>query len=752
MTTLAAPLSASQLDAYLDQTEAAIEQQLEAELDPELIRSGLKTSMDSQQFRADTLGGVRRLFRLWLRAGDPAAALRVIDGDGREAAAALPGAEQPDAQLNLAFWRLEPLSAQRDDAALHPALDAALAALTALPGALRYDKAWEYLDEQAVAAGAHAQSRRGVEARNALQRGAPERAPYRAWDDALMAVRLAQSFALEGRDAEAREAAVRAIDSLASAGAGQDVDHNDWLRIGHGVVRIVPEAIAGVLRQVRARIPEGTVFFARRDLDVRIARLEALTLHRQGALEAALALMPLARVMIMGDDDDRYSATMLDWLLEAGRHEEAARLAFESVFHEREGSAQHGVAAAQRALETGLAGHPYWELALAFGGIAEDTAFVRGDEAEAAYLQRHLALARAQAPGHAAADAVEAHYLIASAGDYRRALPLLETAARDLTLANADLLFKLWVARMRVHGVQAALEMPFLPANSGGSCYNLGVNLGYHLAEKLPEGADIPKAQVGALAARYYEMGLARFEAFVMNGAGSARDGHAHMYSMLCNNLAIRYRYDKSDNAGAIALHHKGIAASPFSEHYQGIMSSHRSDGNDSALVDSAEQLWHYSADHGYSRHDPTDYIDDVAAALHRLGRDTDIAIWLQRLDEWWSGVEQDERAEYQNAQIRALVSVLYYMAHTQPDDAMLRLEGVLPSVPGAASPYTSRMAGNALRSAGQFERAQTLYRDGLRHVKEGESWHETQRKALLEAIDECKRLQRAAQPWWKVW
>ncbi|ATQ78544.1 hypothetical protein CR152_31530 [Massilia violaceinigra] len=752
MNAILEPISASRLDAYLDQTEAALEQQDDAELDPELIQAGLKTSMDGQRFRADTLGSVRRLFRLWLRAGDPGAASRVIDIDGREALAALPAAERPDWELSLAFWRLEPLVAQRDDAALHAALDAAFTVLTSLPGALQYDKAWEYLEEQATQAGAHALSRRCLAARNALQHADPERAAYRAWDDALMAARAAQSFALEGQDQQATDAAARAIDSLAKVGADQDIDHNDWLRIGHALFTIVPASIARVVGQVRALTPASTVFFARRDIDVRIARLEALTLHHQGVLDQALARLGLGRTIITGDADDRYSAVMLDWLLEAGKHEDAARLAFESVFHERQVSAEHGVRTATRAVSEGLAGQPYWQLALAYAGMADDTMEVRGDESEAAHVRRHLALARGQARAHPAIDAVEGLFLIKSAGDYHQALPLLEAAARDLSLANSDVLFKLWVARIRVHGAQAALEMPFVPASSAGSCYNLGVTLDNDLDEQLPDGVTVPQEALEALAARYYETGLARFEAFVMSGEGNARDGHAHTYSMLCNNLAIHYRCDKSDPGAALPLHHKGISASPFSEHYQGVMSCHRDSGNDAAMIDSGDQLWHYSADHGYSRHDPTDYVDDVVAALHRLGRNTDIAIWLQRLDEWWDSVEQDERAGYEESYVRALASVLYHLAHTQPDDAMLRLDAVLPRLRAAASPYTTRMAAHTLRTAGQFERAQAMYAEALGHVKPGESWHESQRQAIIEGAAECKRMQRAAQPWWKVW
>jgi hypothetical protein len=101
---------------------------------------------------------------------------------------------------------------------------------------------------------------------------------------------------------------------------------------------------------------------------------------------------------------------------------------------------------------------------------------------------------------------------------------------------------------------------------------------------------------------------------------------------------------------------------------------------------------------------------------------------------------------------VRALVSVLYYMAHTQPEDALLRLQAVLPAVPGVASPYTSRIAAHALRTAGQFDAALAMYADALLHVRADSAWHATQHMAIIEGIAECKRLRRAAQPWWKVW
>ncbi len=406
---------------------------------------------------------------------------------------------------------------------------------------------------------------------------------------------------------------------------------------------------------------------------------------------------------------------------------------------------------AMRELARDPACSPYWQLALAYGGMAEGTAHLRQGESEAAFVGRHLAAARQLAPGQPAVGLIEGLHLIASAQDYRRALPLLEAAAGDPALANAELVFQLWVCRIHAHGAVAALAMPFVPASSGVGCYIVGVQLNDELDALLPGGVSVAPEAAAALGARYYEAGLARFEAFVLHGVGNMRDGDAHAYSMLCNNLAIHYR-DQDQTAAALALHYKGIAASPFAEHYSGVMQCHRRSGDDAAMVDAAERLWHFTADFGYSRHDPCDYIDDAAAGLHRLGRDTEIAIWLQRLDEWIDSVAPDERPAYEKSYVRALLTVLHNMAYSQPEDALLRLEPVLARVAPLACPYISAMAGHALRVCAQPERAQVVYASALRHIRVGQDWDESQRKPIVDGMDACRRLQRAAQPWWKVW
>lgn len=90
-------------------------------------------------------------------------------------------------------------------------------------------------------------------------------------------------------------------------------------------------------------------------------------------------------------------------------------------------------------------------------------------------------------------------------------------------------------------------------------------------------------------------------------------------------------------------------------------------------------------------------------------------------------------------------------MAHTQPGDAMLRLDPMLPAV-AAACPIMCGTAAHALRSAGQLARAEPLYLEALAHVVAGNAWHEAQRASILAGLDQCRRPDGQAKPWWKVW
>jgi hypothetical protein len=297
--------------------------------------------------------------------------------------------------------------------------------------------------------------------------------------------------------------------------------------------------------------------------------------------------------------------------------------------------------------------------------------------------------------------------------------------------------------------------MPFVDVACAGWCYNIGVLLEFETRDELPPGSAWPKQDVDALAARYYEHGATLYERFFATGQGMYRDGDVHAYSMLCNNLAIQYRINTSDYHAALALHRKGIEASPFAEHYEGVMYCLLLLKDEVGFLDAADQLWHYAARYGYSRHSPAGYIIDVAKCLHRQDRGQEIPLWLERLEQWWDALDEEERSAHAGRYWDTLSVTLYCMGYTQETAALARLDAVLPALCAAGEPLATRMAANNLSRAGQHERALALYRQALAQldqVEQPDPWHVEQRTHTLSGMADCEQAMRASRPWWRFW
>jgi len=534
-------LSADALEAFLDKTEEALEQQLESGLASSLTQNNLRAAMQRRQFRADTLERVCRLANLWSHAGEPDAALQVLDLDGEAVQNTVTRDEYDNTVLTLALTRAQVL-ADTPERAL-PAAESAFTLLSSMAHDVQSHEAWDYLGSLAGRTGHYELERRCAEGRHAYQRAQAERASYRAFDKSNTALWRAHSYAREGLEEHARASAAEALQAFQDAGPEQDLDVNDWLHLGNNLVTLIPQNVATVIERVHALATDTMPLPGRRDIAIRAARLQARALYQQGALVEALDVARAGRYALVCDNgDDAFSVLVLDWLLQAARQKEAAALAFECVFNQRVASGDHAcrVALAQLAEDGTRSGSnassPYWPLLLAKASTVEETRWVAGQEDPADSFRAYLQLARAGGAAQPAIDAVEGLYLSDCAHDDAAALPLLESAARDPSLATSAVVPKIWLCRMRLHGVERALQMPFVDIACAGWCYTTAVLLQNDTRDELAPGSDWPQQAVDALAARYYEHGAALFEQFFATGRGMYRDGDVHVYSMLCNN------------------------------------------------------------------------------------------------------------------------------------------------------------------------------------------------------------------------
>jgi len=772
-------LSGTELERLLDRLEADLEESGSG------AEINLLARLRERPLRADSLEAIERLHTLWMRAGDSAAARAVIDDDG----AALLQVTRPEARANLRFdllllhLRIAEFLGEED------AMCGALSKMRALLAeknsgfdAKPYDRlemlnrlAWCPILNVALEA---------ASLRYALNLADERRAAYRAWDEADCQRKRAWAFSRHGQKEEARAAALAAIAALQNALSDQDVDQNDWLNLGDTIIEIVPEQLDVFRQKVTALTAEWSLP-RRREIEVRLARFFARALYAQGNLSGALEACAAARYSLDASGGNDFIENELPWLLEAKRFEEAGRRTFFHIYqlearmgegipyivHERLADASDPsvwwplcVMRACNTVDTldcltsviprnedgtlrTSAGHE-----AIFGSIGP----IETEEDMQPVFAAARALAEARSPNYPWIRRLAAvHDARAGIIDAATELAQLIAAAKEGEMRDNRTAYTLFQAQSRAQGIMVTLKLPPPVLPSGMWSYNFAVTIEDFIEEELeklsPEMQEEGNKRLVDLKRAQYETGRACMERYFETGSGHPYDAGAHLYSMLCNNLAIIYRHDNRFQ-DAIELHRRGIAASPFAEHYSGILWNRIGMGDYVGTVEAAEQLWHYSAEYGFSRHDPNEYIDRVALALHKLKRNHETSIWLERLATWQREEGVDENHLPTDA-LNARLTTIFYMPSVDIKELWLPLESQ-----ALASTDADVICASAdiVRDFGELESAIALYERTLTLNRESDTFREHLERHALEQLALCreriKAAQRPAKKPWQFW
>lgn len=782
MTTM--PLTGQPLDTLMNRLEADLEESDSSR------ESDLAARLRAQPLRADSLDAIARLHTLWMHAGDPAAARAVLDEDGAGVHDAAPPEARPDIRMQLALYRLqvarhlgendavtEAIGQMHDVLRTSPTLDADRYVRARILDTLEFDHAEHALD--------------AIELRHALNRAIAGRATFRAWDEANRQCLRAWALRRLDRDDDARAAAEAAVAAMASAAADQDIDADDWLRIGRAMIEIAPLQFDTIRQAVESRIADWALP-PRREAEVRLARLAARAAHAQGDLAGALARCEMARHSLESDGGDDFIEYELPWLLEAGRFDEAGRRAFfhvyqiESSMLDRVGQIIHARLAEptdtsvwwplcamraagfqptlERLVELGAEGPDalaarsptHGEIFAAFGSLEGDA--LRYAIADAA---REVALRRA--PGHPWIARLAAVY----DGETGR-IDATTQAARLLAAAQEGEMydnrtgFMLTDARIRALGVAAAMKLPPPPLRSGLWSYGYACSIedraeeaidALPAEEQAPVRADLERLKIAA-----YEQGRACMERFFETGNGHPYDACAHLYSMLCNNLAILYRGEERYDE-ALVLHRNGIAASSFAEHYDGVRYVLACQEKDEEMLEAAEQLWHYAAEYGYSRHEPNWYVRDVVRALYRVDRCNELPIWLERLVGWQREHDQLDGRLPDEALIARLVFAAH-MSESHPDQASVLYDAARAQADASRDLNVLLRAADAAYELGRQPDAKYFYERVLAGNRHAAEPLDLKMEVIERRISEAGAPPAAPGPataapgkrWWKFW
>jgi cellulose synthase operon protein C len=751
-----APLQGEALLSFLDQSlEQLFSEHRSARISHTDREHALAELLSQQQFTPQTLSELVQLHSAWMYAGQPAMAVQTLAQHSNTVTHSLQGPALWHAQASIALHRAQSLLSE-DATAAQQALADALPPMRQLD-AETLAPLYPHWMSLAQSCEAHTLAEQAIDWLTPLLTHDAQSFTDRVqpWLDKT---RLAQARADDAAVLSHAHAAITQMAQLQHDDAHPDFD--TWAQLGDMLLPVCPASVTqwastsqAHLQRTEATAPSPAV---RQHRAIYTARLQALACAQLGQLDQAIAWGRLGRYELSGYEGDDFVATWMEWLYAQDLLDELAPIALESVFHSRPASLQVGWKVAQECIERDTPHRATWARILAW--CCMDRECRERVPAPPHPAQHYLEIVQAESPDDGIVMLMKGLELARSRKQWDKALPLLEQAcAQHPQLCNSEVVLMLWAARFHIHG-EAALQMPIPAAPSGHWSYGLGVALDDDDDMKPYMGGkkNLPAhALRQALVQHYYEQGLAHFEQFWQTGQGGFKDADIHIYSMLCNNLAIKLRHNE-DYARAADLHQRGLASSPFAEHLHGLLWCSIMPDDYVGIARTAESLWHFAREHGYGRHNPYLYFNWVAEALFHLDRSAEISIWLERLELWWQEEADEDDAEERHQYLECLLIMLDFFATGHAALVAPRLPALVQEVRPLRLIVLQRRLGRVLMDCGQHAEALPLLQTAVELASSCDDSFEVgiapkDLQRCEEALAEAT-LASPRKPWWKLW
>jgi len=650
-------LQGAALQAFINKAFALLKQDEHSTITASEREAAVTELMQQYLFAPATVDELSELHRLWLHLEYPQAAHALLCEHRASILQQLDAAQRPAASIRLALAEIQSLESMGDSQTLKTRLQQTAEQLAAQPrDAYTHDR-WYSWNTSAI----NGHCFEVIEW--ALDKDYPAygEAQY-AWDyikdhPAIQPFLCAQAKAdlAHQRDnpSAVRQHLLQAARALHQASIAQPIDWEYWQALAEFAVEVSPEQVEDVLQAgldcCNPQDDPPSPMLAR-CRQVAAARVLASACHKMGDLPSALRWAEQGFFELSSDwCFAEFVLFRLELLQQAEHWLPLAQLALHCTLH-----GEHQVKLWELAHEL-LVNHSrevrmLGAVIIAFHHMdAGRRKMLRGNGIampQSAGEQEQQALhwlnqAREHCPQHPLADLLEGWYCTRKkAPQWTKALQLLEQSLPHLPEhANAEFLGALWHVRLKQLKVEEALARPFIPSNDGFWCAQLADDLQCSIPNKI--GKKLTPGRLEPLVQRYREEGLAHFETFWKSGQGSFFNANRSWYASLCGRLAQNHckqqRYLKARD-----LYQRAIAAHADYSAYQipywlGLLACCLEQGDDFAAADFAESLWHALMTDApdYNGYYPGSDCVSISQALHRLGRDLEITIWLERLMQW---------------------------------------------------------------------------------------------------------------------
>lgn len=589
----------------------------------------------------------------------------------------------------------------------------------------------------------------------------------------------ARTFALEENHEAMHRAATNIIALLKNPNYADQFGMHDWLKEAENLVFYTPNLIDEMLPSIRGFIQSDWHQAKVRDLETRILRLQAKQHAAKGEFQQAVDVGLSAHFFLSGDKNDGFTAYLIDWLIEVGDFDRAGELAFTAERAARPYTANYSFQKATELKERSPS--IYWHLIIAWRNLMiwlkEDYVYYEEQQApelteaerEAArqiYLSER-ALAEAINPEHYAFITMDLDILMHQCQtiyDDEVAKQVLEMAERYWQILNSPKT-QAWVkryleAKAQINGIESVLTGDILPCD--GANWNYGVSCSLFSSEQEEEMFSEYTDKIKDFRAKYEEITMQQLEHFIATGKGHYLSGDIHDYSMMLNNHAIYYicRPKEADTTNqdylyAIELNRRGLAISPFAEHYNNILIANLEMENEEGILQTAEDLWHYASQYGYSRHTPQIYVRKLTSILAAQDRIQEIQIWLDRMDLWFSWLPAEEQRDQEENYCFSAIYLLGKIASFKPDEALIRLEKDKP----IWQKYLQNDAGLPInvgmvyQRVGNIPEAIQYYEQAIQIAIESDYQSAAElAQSNIDALKESNNASQPSKPWWKFW
>jgi len=570
-------------------------------------------------------------------------------------------------------------------------------------------------------------------------------------------------FAHHGDDKTALERYLHQAIEQTSA-AGDEVQHEHWMNLCQALLNLNPEAIPKALHACKSQLertenpPAHPAHWAERR--VLAARWQARAKARQGELGQALQWAEQGHFKLTSDGDyDSFGNERLNWLLQAGRLQEAGELALSALLARRRPLAAR---AWQLALEqVDSQPLPCWHWILFFGQIDPVLQKEHGCAQTPAPLPifSHLRQAE-QLAGNSSMSSLLLGRYYAIQCDWQQALPRLEYAAFALPhYADKEHIGLLWVARLMQLNNKQLAQCSITPCQGGDCCLDVGLVLnaddGLLAKHCSPERLQSSYGLRLHFTRKYYEMGLARYRAFFKSGQGAYADAGLLGYSAICNNLGAIYR-EMGKFKKARKLHQQGHDCYPLALHQSNLFHCAHALNDRRGQLLAAERLYHHVQEKGFEYHayNLANYAYATAWTLHQQGRHEEISLWLERLQLW---EQQRQDSEQENTPCRgdylhALMALLIFhlscdhkqtnallRAHLEEVEALSAEQSGSQSL-GLTLRYTGAVLEYCSESRDDLVSARRFYFRALKHLPH---WHPLDIKRAQKGLARCDKSMR---------